>query len=305
MALVGLVRRHGVLPTLLVRAGRDDYEVLWGSSWLNAAKVAGFTRVPCQVCEVDDEDARDAGGAGGVGTTVARVRVRGGRRPGARRGIDAGRGVREPLGRGLVLGTDGAGGGPSLPRDRAGDHPDGGAARRVARGWTPDAGRPGRRGQDAAQPGHPARAGVRGDPGRAAADPGQAPGEPVPGLGPGGGGRAPRRARPSPGRCPRCSRWCAASPRRVVKCEVVTVEDGAEVTFFQELVPVLPGLLDRFFDPRFDERRGGPCRRRRAGRRPARPRAARGAGPGAGPRAGRLSDDLAFPILARVSVSPR
>lgn len=52
------VRRHGLLPPILVRQTDAGYELVTGSRWLAAAKAADLTRLPCQVCDVDDEEAR-------------------------------------------------------------------------------------------------------------------------------------------------------------------------------------------------------------------------------------------------------
>lgn len=56
--VVASVRRHGLLPPILVRETRTGFELVAGSKWLAAAKAANLTRLPCQVCDVDDEEAR-------------------------------------------------------------------------------------------------------------------------------------------------------------------------------------------------------------------------------------------------------
>ena len=56
--VVESVRRHGLLPPILVRETRAGWELVAGARWLAAAKAANLTRLPCQVCDVDDEEAR-------------------------------------------------------------------------------------------------------------------------------------------------------------------------------------------------------------------------------------------------------
>lgn len=48
------IRDHGILQPLLVRAGKDGYELIAGERRLRAARAAGLTEVPVQVLEADD-----------------------------------------------------------------------------------------------------------------------------------------------------------------------------------------------------------------------------------------------------------
>ena len=57
-AVLGSIRKHGLLPPILVRQSEAGYELVAGSRWLSAAKAADLTRLPCQVCDVDDEEAQ-------------------------------------------------------------------------------------------------------------------------------------------------------------------------------------------------------------------------------------------------------
>ena len=57
-AVLSSIRKHGLLPPVLVRQSEAGYELVAGSRWLSAAKAADLTRLPCQVCDVDNKEAR-------------------------------------------------------------------------------------------------------------------------------------------------------------------------------------------------------------------------------------------------------
>jgi ParB family chromosome partitioning protein len=51
------VSAHGVLQRLIVRPYQDKYQIISGRNRRTAARLAGFTTVPCEVRELDDDEA--------------------------------------------------------------------------------------------------------------------------------------------------------------------------------------------------------------------------------------------------------
>ncbi|HEY1599690.1 MAG TPA: ParB/RepB/Spo0J family partition protein [Pirellulales bacterium] len=59
--LAASIRAHGILQPVSVRSRGDGYELVAGERRFRAAKLAGFTALPCLLLEVDDRQAHELG----------------------------------------------------------------------------------------------------------------------------------------------------------------------------------------------------------------------------------------------------